>query len=355
MSASTSRRRHVAALATAIGLLHAVGFFVLLVLVAPRHLSLAGGGVFGIGLGLTAYALGMRHAFDADHIAAIDGTTRKLAGEGRESISVGFFFSLGHSTVVAVLGLVVALGVTGVGAAMTDDGSAVAQFTGIWGPSIAGLFLLVIGVLNLGSLASVFESFRSLRHRHHDRDQLNEYLAGRGVMNRLYGRLTRSITRPWQMYPVGFLFGLGFDTATEVGLLVLAGGAAASGLPFYAVMCLPVLFAAGMTLFDTLNTVLMRVAYAWAFERPVRRLYYNLTVTSLTAFAALIIGSLSLAGVAIEQFGLTGGAWSLIAAVELEHAGYALVLMFAAVWALAIAIWRFGKIEQRWQAPRSSL
>ena len=330
--------------------LHVVGFFILLALVVPNGYSLAGGGVFGLGIGITAYTLGLRHAFDADHIAAIDNTTRKLMAEGQRPLSVGFFFSLGHSTVVFALGALVIVGVRGLSGALEDDSSALHTATGLIGPVVSGSFLFLIGILNLVILINILGIFRRMRHGDLDEQQLEEELQARGFMNRLFGRATKAIRKPWQMYPLGVLFGLGFDTATEVGLLVLAGGAAASGLPFYAIICLPILFAAGMSLFDTLDGAFMNFAYGWAFTKPIRKIFYNLTVTGLSVAVALGIGSIELLAVLAEKLSLTGGLWDVVAGFDLNSVGYVVVGLFVATWALALAVWHFGRIEQRWGA-----
>jgi high-affinity nickel-transport protein len=331
--------RRAGLLAAAILGLHVVGFFILLALVVPHDYSLAGGGIFGLGVGVTAYTLGLRHAFDADHIAAIDNTTRKLMAEGQRPLSVGFFFSLGHSTIVFVLGAIVVAGVRGLGGALESDGSTLHRATGLVGPLVSGGFLLLIGLVNLAILLTVVRTFRDLRHGELDEAQLEAQLSSRGFMSRLFGRATRAVRKPWHMYPLGCLFGLGFDTATEVGLLVLAGGAAASGLPFYAILCLPILFAAGMTLFDTIDGAFMNFAYGWAFAQPVRKLFYNITVTGLSVVVALVIGSIELLGVL-----------DVIGDVNLNLVGYLVVGLFVATWALALAVWRLGRIEQRWSA-----
>jgi high-affinity nickel-transport protein len=342
--------RRAAGLASLILGLHAAGFFILLALVVPNEYSLAGGGVFGLGVGITAYTLGLRHAFDADHIAAIDNTTRKLMAEGQRPLSVGFFFSLGHSTVVFALGVLVVLGVRGLSGALESNSSTLHQATGLVGPAISGGFLLLIGLLNLVVLLNIVRIFRGMRHGALDEQQLEEQLASRGFMNRFFGRATRSIRKPWHMYPLGCLFGLGFDTATEVGLLVLAGGAAASGLPFYAIICLPILFAAGMSLFDTIDGAFMNFAYGWAFSEPVRKLFYNITITGLSVAVALLIGSIELLAVLAEKLGLTGGMWDVVSGIDLNLVGYLVVGLFALTWALALAVWRYGRIEERWSA-----
>src|SRR3954471_6176762 len=228
--------RRAGLLAAVIVGLHAVGFFILLALVVPHDYSLAGGGVFGLGVGMTAYTLGLRHAFDADHIAAIDNTTRKLMSEGQRPLSIGFFFSLGHSTIVFALGALVVIGVRGLGGAVEDDGSTLHTATGIVGPTVSGTFLLLIGILNLVILVSIVRIFRRMRHGELDEAELERQLDSRGLLTRFYGRATRAIRKPWQMYPLGMLFGLGFDTGTEIALLVLARAAAGRGLPWYAIL-----------------------------------------------------------------------------------------------------------------------
>jgi high-affinity nickel-transport protein len=333
--------RRAAALFAVILALHVAGFFILLVLVIPH-------GAFGFGIGITAYMLGLRHAFDADHIGAIDNTTRKFMSEGQRPLSVGFFFSLGHSTIVFVLGALVVFGVRGIGGEVKDDGSALHQATGVVGPVVSGSFLVLIGVLNLVILANVLGIFRRMRRGDFDEAELEEELSSRGFMNRFYGRATRAIRKPWHMYPLGVLFGLGFDTATEVALLVIAGGVAASGLPFYAIICLPILFAAGMTLFDTIDGAFMNFAYGWAFSKPVRKVFYNLTITGLSVAVAMIVGSVELLSVLANELRLSGGLWDFVSHVDLNVVGYAIAGLFVLTWAVALAIWRFGRIEERW-------
>jgi nickel/cobalt transporter (NiCoT) family protein len=331
--------RRAGLLAAVIVGLHVAGFFILLALVVPHDYSLAGGGVFCLGVGVTAYTLGLRHAFDADHISAIDNTTRKLMAEGQRPLSVGFFFSLGHSTIVFALGVLVVVGVRGLNGALADDSSTLHSATGVVGPAVSGSFLLLIGLLNLAILLNVVRITLASRRGELDEAELERELGSRGLMNRVFGRATRAVRKPWHMYPLGCLFGLGFDTATEVGLLVLAGGAAASGLPFYAILCLPILFAAGMSLLDTIDGAFMNFAYGWAFAQPVRKLFYNITVTGLSVVVALVIGSIELLGVL-----------DVIGDVNLNLVGYLVVGLFVATWALALAVWRFGRIEQRWSA-----
>jgi len=342
--------RRAFALAGVVVGLHVVGFFLLLVLVVPRNLTLGDGAVFGLGLGLTAYTLGLRHAFDADHIGAIDNTTRKLMAEGQRPLSVGFFFSLGHSTVVFLLAFLFSLGVRGLSGSVERDDSTLHQVTGVIGPGVSGGFLFLIGVLNLLILVNIVKVFRRMRVEPYDEQALERELEARGVMTRLYARATNAVKKPWQMYPLGILFGLGFDTATEVALLVLAGAGAAGGLPFYAILCLPILFAAGMSLFDTLDGMFMNFAYGWAFSKPVRKIFYNLAITGLSVAVALLIGGIELLAVLGDELGLTGGLWDFVAGIDLNAIGYLVVALFVLTWVIALAVWRFGRIEERWSA-----
>jgi nickel/cobalt transporter (NiCoT) family protein len=199
-------------------------------------------------------------------------------------------------------------------------------------------------------LVGIIKVFRHMRRGAFDEQALEHHLNNRGLMNRFLGRLTRAVSRPRQMYPVGVLFGLGFDTATEVALLVLAGGAAGAGLPWYAILCLPILFAAGMSLLDTIDGSFMNFAYGWAFSKPVRKIYYNLTVTGLSVAVALVIGTIELGGLGASQLGLTGSFWTSLENIDLNTLGLLIVGMFVATWALALAVWRYGRIEERWSA-----
>lgn len=334
--------------------LHAAGFFLLIVVVAPRGYELGATGAFGFGLGITAYTLGLRHAFDADHIGAIDNTTRKLISDGQRPLGVGFFFSLGHSTIVFLLAALFAFGIRGLSGAVDDDGSALHQATGLIGPTVSGSFLIVLGIVNLVVLAGILGVFRRMRRGDYDERELEEQLNRRGLMNRLYGRATRTVRSSWHMYPIGMLFGLGFDTATEVALLATAGTAAAGGLPIYAILCLPILFAAGMTLLDTIDGAFMNFAYGWAFSRPIRKIFYNLTVTALSVAVALVIGTIELVSVLAEKLSLSGQPWDFVSALDLNLVGYAIAVLFVLTWAVALAVWRFGRIEERWSVGLAS-
>ncbi len=349
-SLTAAQWRRAAGLAIVVVGLHVVGFALLFGLVVPNHLSLGTSGVFGIGVGITAYTLGLRHAFDADHIGAIDNTTRKLMTEGQRPLSVGFFFSLGHSTIVFALAAAFALGIKGLSGAVEDDSSALHKATGLIGPTVSGVFLVVIGVINLAVLVGIVGVFRRMRQGEYDERKLEAQLNARGFMNRFLGRATRAVKQPWQMYPLGLLFGLGFDTATEIALLATAGTAAAGGLPLYAILCLPILFAAGMCLLDTIDGAFMNFAYGWAFSKPVRKVFYNITVTGLSVAVALIIGAIELMQVFADKLSLTGGAWDFFSNLDLNDVGYVIVGLFAVTWAIALSVWHFGNIEEKWTA-----
>jgi high-affinity nickel-transport protein len=294
--------------------------------------------------------LGLRHAFDADHISAIDNTTRKLMNDGQRPMSVGFYFSLGHSTVVFGMALLLSLGVKAVVGPVAKDSSALHHYTGLIGTSVSGVFLYLIAVINIVILVGILRVFGQMRLGAYDEAALEQQLNQRGLMNRFFGGLMKSITKPWHMYPLGVLFGLGFDTATEITLLVLAGTSAVAGVPWYAILCLPVLFAAGMSLLDTIDGSFMNFAYGWAFSKPVRKVYYNITITGLSVAVALIIGSVELLGLLVHQLGWRGGFWDWIAGIDLNVIGFVIVGMFVLTWAVALLIWRFGRIEQRWTA-----
>jgi nickel/cobalt transporter (NiCoT) family protein len=345
---SRHERRSIAAMSAVVLSLHVVGWGVLVLAVAPAGYQLGSTGVLGVGVGLTAYMLGVRHAFDADHIASIDNTTRKLVEEGKPAVSTGFWFSLGHSSVVFGAALLLVLGVRSVAGVVQDESSSVAQTLGLVGTLVAGTFLLLIGLMNLGSAVGIARVFRRMRAGEYDEAELEQHLHNRGFLARLLGRVTRRVSEPWHLYPVGLLMGLGFDTATQVALLVLAAGSAAFVLPWYAILVLPVLFAAGMSLFDTADGVLMTRAYGWAFLKPVRKVFYNLTITVLSVTVALVIGALVLVGLLVERLGIDSGPLVWMASLDLESVGFAIVGLFVVTWAVAVAVWRLGRIEERW-------
>ncbi|MFZ0716790.1 HoxN/HupN/NixA family nickel/cobalt transporter, partial [Mycobacterium sp.] len=335
-------------------------------LVVPKHYHLGGDHpIFNVGVGVLAYTFGLRHAFDADHIAAVDNTTRKLLADNadreahgeprqRKPLSVGFWFSLGHSTIVFALALLLSVGVKTLAGQVENDDSGLHSATGIIGASVSGIFLWILGILNLVVLFGIIGVFRRMRTGQFDEAELEEHLNKRGFMNRFLGGLTKSVREPWHIYPIGVLFGLGFDTATEVGLLVLAGGAAAFNLPFYSILILPILFAAGMCLMDTIDGVFMNAAYGWAFMKPVRKVFYNITITTVSVAVALIIGTIELIGVLADQANITTGPINAIASIPLDYAGYAIVGLFFLAWITALFVWRYGRIEERWSADLRS-
>ncbi len=312
------------------------------------HYELSDGSMFGWGTAALAYTLGMRHAFDADHISAIDNTTRKLMSEGQRPLAVGFFFSLGHSSVVATLAIILNFGMKSLGVQLKDDNSALHHYTGLVGTTISGLFLMLIAILNLVVMWSVVKIFVAMRRGMYDEAELEKHLDSRGFFMRFFGPLARRIDKSWKMYPLGILFGLGFDTATEIGLLVLAGSSVVAGLPWWAIIALPALFAGGMSLLDTIDGSFMNFAYGWAFSQPVRKVYYNIIITGLSVATAMFIGGMELAQVFSAQLGLTGGFWDYANSFNLNNAGYIIVAGFAIVWIVAISVWKFGHIEQRW-------
>ncbi|CAL9571826.1 Nickel transporter NixA [Actinosynnema sp. ALI-1.44] len=339
-------RARLSGMAAFVVALHVVGFGLLLLVVADGTGPAQG---FGFGLGVTAYVLGMRHAFDADHIVAIDNTTRKLLEDRRRPLAVGFWFSLGHSSVVFVLCLALGLGIRALADDVADDSSALHHATGMWGALVSGLFLLMIGALNARAFAGALRVARDVRRGRFDAAEFERHLGSRGVIARLLAKLTRTVRKDWHMYPVGVLFGLGFDTATEVSLLVLSSSAAAFELPWYAFLALPLLFAAGMSLLDTADGVFMSAAYDWAMLSPARRVYYNLVVTGLSVGMALLVGAAGLLGLLAEVLGATTGVLAWFAGLDLEHVGYAAVALFIATWVASALVWRVFRIEERWR------
>jgi high-affinity nickel-transport protein len=348
-SLSPSEWRRVGGMAATVIGLTALGS-AMLVAAVPHHYHLSGTALFGFGTGILAYTLGMRHAFDADHITAIDNTTRKLMADGERPLSVGFWFSLGHSSVVFALALLLNLGIRFLDEQVKTSSSGLHHWTAIIGTSVSGTFLYIIAILNIVILVSITRVFVSIRHGHYDDEALEAHLDQRGLMNRLLGPLARRIDRPWKMYPLGLLFGLGFDTATEVALLVLSGTAVASGLPFWAILSLPILFAAGMSLFDTLDGCFMNFAYGWAFSRPIRKVYYNIVITALSVAIAVFIGTVELFGLVGQELDLQGPVWRWLSHFNINQAGFVIVGVFVAVWAVALVVWRFGHVERRWEA-----
>jgi len=346
-SLTAPERRTLTAMVSTVAGLHLLGFAALLL---PSQLHLSNAGVLTVGIGITAYTLGLRHAFDADHISAIDNTTRKLMAEGKRPLSVGFWFSLGHSTIVFLLALVISIGVRSLGGAATHDHSTMRQATSWVGTAVSGTFLYLIAAINIVILLGIVKVFREMRRGRYDEAGLERQLDSRGLMNRLFGRLTKAVAKPRHMYPIGLLFGLGFDTASEVALLVIAGGAGAAGAPWYGILCLPILFAAGMSLMDSIDGSFMNFAYGWALSKPVRKVFYNLTITALSVAVALVIGTIEVGGLISSELGLSGSFWSWFENVDINVLGFVIVALFVSTWVIALVIWRLGRIEERWSA-----
>jgi high-affinity nickel-transport protein len=329
------------------------GIFVLYVM--PHHFDYRGeGGSQGLGVGLgvaiTAWFLGFRHAFDADHISCIDNTTRKLMADGKRPLGSGFFFSFGHSTVIVAVGVGITIAARAVFGAVVDPSSAYETAGGAIGTMLSAGFLYLIAVLNLIVLSGIFKVFRDMRRGTYDEQQLEAQLQARGLMYRFFGRFMKSINHTWQLYFVGLVFGIGFDTATEVVLLAATAYAAIQGLPYFAVLALPLLFSGGMMLFDSLDGLFMNFAYGWAFAKPVRKVYYNLVITGLSIGAAFIIGTIEILGILTTEAHLHGAFWSVMANFNINVAGFCIAALFVLVWAAALAYWRWGKVETRWAA-----
>jgi len=292
-----------------------------------------------LGTALLAYGLGLRHAVDADHITAIDNVTRKLMQEGKRPIGAGFFFALGHSSVVIVAATAIALTAGGVQARFPG----LIQSGSVLGTAISASFLLAIAALNAAVLVGVYRLFRqTARGGDMGQQQLDALLGQRGFFARLFRRLFRLIARSWHMYPLGFLFGLGFDTASEIGLLGIAAGEAAKGLSVWSILVFPALFTAGMSLIDAGNGVLMVGVYGWAFTDPVRKLTYNLTVTGISVIVAVAIGGIEAIGLVADKLGLAGGPWDIVnaAAGEIGVFGYMIVALFVLTWLVSLLVYR---------------
>jgi high-affinity nickel-transport protein len=320
-------------------LLHALGFGLFLYYL-PRNPALTG-------LATLAYTFGLRHAFDADHIAAIDNTTRKLMRDGKRPLGTGFFFSLGHSTIV--FGLTAALAVAA--GTVHSQISNFQAYGSTIGASVSGTFLLLIGALNLLVLLEVLGVFRRMKRGNYDEQDLERALENQGFLARfLLKRVGDRIDTSWKMYPLGVLFGLGFDTATEIALLAVAAGVATHHVPFLAVISLPLIFAAGMSMMDTLDGAFMSHAYGWAFSSPVRKVYYNISVTSLSVAIAWMVGAIELLQVLAAKLALHGPFWRLLSSIDLGHLGYLVVGLFVATWLFSLTFWKTRRVEERWGA-----
>ncbi len=346
-------KRRTTEMYVSILLLHVLGFALFIAYVLPAHYKF-----FGIGLSITAYTLGLRHAFDADHISAIDNTTRKVMSERHGTdkprpFSFGYFFSLGHSTIVFAIGLAIIIAEKAVLPAVTHSSSSLESFGGTFGTIVSAAFLFLIGLLNLVVLAGIIKVFRSMRRGQYDEAELERQLENRGFFYRFFGKWMKVIDKEWQLYPVGVVFGLGFDTATEVALLTTTALLASEHIAWQAIIALPILFTAGMCLMDTTDGVFMNLAYGWAFFNPVRKVFYNLAITGLSVAICFFIGgieTLSLVPLEIHGVSQTSGFWGFMYNFNINTAGFVIVGLFVATWAAAILIWRYGHIEERWSA-----
>ena len=336
-------RRRLGGFYGAILLLHVVGWGALLTYGAGHPAFIALGGL--------AYTFGLRHAFDADHISAIDNTTRKLLQDGQKPVGVGFFFSLGHSTVVFLIALALGFAARYLVESVVGDNGQLKNIGGLIGTSVSGVFLILIGILNLIILLDIVRVYRRMQAGQYDRNSLQHELVAGGVMTKIFGRLFRVVRSSWQLYPIGFLFGLGFDTASEVALLAISAGAGAQHLPFLAILSLPIIFAAAMSLADTTDGAFMSKAYSWAFANPIRKVFYNLTVTSLSVVVALMVGLIEVAQILIQVLNLRGGAFDAVAGFNfICTAGFLIVGAFVLTWVIAFAVYKLRRVEERWTA-----
>jgi high-affinity nickel-transport protein len=337
-----------------IAALHVAGFGIFYYYNSQSKYHLLGDGkghlVFA-GAAALAYGFGLRHAFDADHISAIDDTTRYLLQKGKRPLGVGFFFSLGHSTIVLAL----SVGIAFAAKAASKFQQSYSATGGIIGTLVSATFLYLIAALNLAVLVGIVKMWRQAKRGQYRPEELDTLLANRGFMNRIFkGRYNKFINHSWQMYPVGVLFGLGFDTATEVGFLGLsataavAGTAGGSSLPPLAIISLPILFAAGMCTMDTFDGVFMSKAYGWAFVTPIRKIYYNITTTGLSIFVAFVIGTIEVLGLLAQQLKLTGQPWDFISGIDINTAGRIIVGAFLVIWIGAVVYYKVGKIDERY-------
>jgi nickel/cobalt transporter (NiCoT) family protein len=331
--------------------LNVVGFGTFILFVVPSHYK-----GLGIGVALTAYTLGLRHAFDADHISAIDNTTRKLMNDrvdvegAKRPLSVGYYFSLGHSTIVIAIGAGIVIAEKVVYGAVSNNNSGLEQFGGVFGTIVSATFLYLIAALNIVILVGIVKIWRSMRRGTYDEAELERQLQNRGFFNRFFGKWMKSITKEWQMYPVGVVFGMGFDTATEVALLASTALLATESLPWYCIMCLPILFTAGMSLMDTLDGIFMNGAYGWAFFNPVRKVYYNLSITGLSIAICFIIGTIEVLGLLPTELHMQGSFWNFMENFNINTAGFVIVGMFVLTWAVAVLVWKVGRVEEKWGA-----
>jgi high-affinity nickel-transport protein len=338
----------------AVVFLHVLGFGVFLAFVVPAHYK-----GLGFGIAVTAWTLGLRHAFDADHISAIDNTTRKVMNDRLDTdqprpFSFGFFFSMGHSTIVIAIGIGIVIAEKTVYPAVSNNGSGLERFGGLFGTVVSASFLFLIGLLNLVILVGIIKVFKAMKRGEYDEVALEEQLNNRGFMYRYLKRWMKSINKEWQMYPVGVVFGMGFDTATEVALLLTVALLASNGhIPWYAILCLPLLFTAGMSFMDTTDGLFMNMAYGWAFFNPVRKVFYNMAITGLSIAICFFIGAIETLGLLpyeIKGLSQNSGFWGVMYNFNINTAGFIIVGMFVVTWAGALLIWRYGHIEEKWGA-----
>jgi nickel/cobalt transporter (NiCoT) family protein len=337
-----------------VGALHVAGFGLFYYYNSqPQFHSLGDGkgNLVFAGAATLAYGFGLRHAFDADHISAIDDTTRYLLQKGKRPLGVGFFFSLGHSSIVLALSIAIAFATK----AASRFQAGFASTGGIIGTLVSATFLYLIAALNLVVLVGIVKMWRKAKVGEYQPEELDVLLANRGFLNRIFrGRYNKFINHSWQMYPVGILFGLGFDTATEVGFLGLSATAAVgvnnsgTALPPLAILSLPLLFAAGMSLMDTFDGVFMSKAYGWAFVTPIRKIFYNITTTGLSIFVAFVIGSIEVIGLLSDKLELSGQPWDFIAGIDINSAGRVIVAVFLLVWIGAVAYYKLAKVDERY-------
>ena len=294
------------------------------------------------GLCIAAFVLGLRHGVDADHIVAIDNTTRKLMHEGKRPITVGTWFSLGHSTVVVGLTVVLVLATR----IVVENNLFLQSSASLIGTTVSGVFLFLIGAVNALIVVGVYRVFQNLRRGKVDEEELNNLLENRGFLNRYFKGLFRIVQKPWQIYPIGLLFGLGFDTASEILFFALAVSfGVASTVPFWMVLILPVMFTLGMVLVDTTDGVTMCVAYGWAFVKPLRKIYYNLTITVISVLVAFVIGGVELLQVLSGQLNLQGPFWTWLSRLDFETIGYGIVGIFVVSWLASMALWKYKRYE----------
>jgi nickel/cobalt transporter (NiCoT) family protein len=348
-SFTRAERARIGAMLVTIVAVNALGWGIFALTILPHHFRYDGLGI-GIGVAVTAWTLGLRHAFDADHIAAIDNATRKLMADGGRPLGSGFFFALGHASVIMVVGVGITFAAKAVFNAVVTPTSPLYSAGGVAGTVLSASFLWMIAALNLVVLVGIVGVFRDMRRGVYDEEELEAQLLARGFMNRFFGRIINSIEHTWQLFFVGFLFGIGFDTATEVLLLGGTAAAATEGLPWYAVLTLPLLFAGGMMLCDSIDGIFMNFAYGWAFARPVRKVYYNIIITALSIGVAFLVGGIEFVGLLSSELHLHGWLGDYLAGVNLNTVGYLVAGLFVFVWAVAVTVWRFGKVEARWEA-----